>query len=79
MSSSFLFTFCVLLLTLPAAFEAEGPETSLERARAARRAAAAAVKFVASSTALASLETVDLKTLTGDEKSKSRLLLPEWL
>jgi hypothetical protein len=65
------------LLTIPAAFDAEGPETSLERerARAARRAAAAAVKFVASSAALASLEPVDLSTLTGDEKSKSRLLL----
>lgn len=69
--------FCVhkLWLTLLAAFDTEGPETSLERARAARRAAAAAVKFVASSAALASLEPVDLKTLTGDERSKSRLLL----
>lgn len=68
-----------LWLTPTAATNAEGPETSLERARAARRAAAAAVKFVASSAALASLEPVDLKTLTGDAKSKSRLLSFECL
>jgi hypothetical protein len=68
-----------LRLTLPAALDTESSETSLERTRAARRAAAAAVKFVASSSALASLEPVDLKTITGDEKSKSRLLLFECL
>lgn len=58
-------------LTRPIAIDSDGPETSLERARAARRAAAAAVKLVASASALASLETVELNGLTGEERSKS--------
>lgn len=41
----------------------------MERARAARRAAAAAVKFVASASALAALEKIDLSSLTGDNRS----------
>ena len=45
-------------------------EMSLERVRAARRAAAAAVKFVASPSALAALEKVDLGSLIGDDRSK---------
>jgi len=67
--------YITLWLTLLAALDTESSEASLERARAARRAAAAAVKFVASSATLASLEPVNLETLTSDEKSKSRLLL----
>jgi hypothetical protein len=67
----FLFICYDFQLTLLAPFDSEGPEISHERTRAARRAAAAAVKLVASASALASLERVDLKGLKGDERSKS--------
>lgn len=54
-------------LTRPADFHDD--EGILERARAARRAQAASVKFVASASALASFEKVDAKTLGDDEKN----------
>lgn len=50
-------------------FEAEEREIAVDRARAARRAAAASVKLVASSAALAALERVELSELTGDDRS----------
>lgn len=50
-------------------FEGEEREIALERARAARRGAMAAAKMVASSAALASLEQVDLSSLSGDDRN----------
>lgn len=50
--------------------EGEERELAMERSRAARRAAVAAAKLVASPAALASLEQVDLSTLTGDDRSE---------
>lgn len=43
----------------------------LERSRAARRAAAASVKLVASASALASFEKVSKESLKVDDQSKS--------
>ncbi|OAF55857.2 hypothetical protein VC83_08039 [Pseudogymnoascus destructans] len=55
----------------PAMSSAEGDERELamERNRAARRAAIAAAKLVASPAALASLEPVELSSLTGDDRN----------
>jgi 4'-phosphopantetheinyl transferase EntD len=51
-------------------FEGEERELAMERSRAARRAAVAAAKMVASPAAIASLEQVDLSSLTGDDRSE---------
>lgn len=50
--------------------EGEEREIAMERSRAARRAAVAAAKLVASPAALASLEPVQLSTLSGDDRSE---------
>ncbi|KFX93127.1 hypothetical protein V490_04993, partial [Pseudogymnoascus sp. VKM F-3557] len=49
--------------------DGEERELAMERSRAARRAAVAAAKLVASPAALASLQQVDLSTLTGDDRN----------
>ncbi|OBT73897.1 hypothetical protein VF21_08264 [Pseudogymnoascus sp. 05NY08] len=49
--------------------EGEERELAMERSRAARRAAIAAAKLVASPAALASLEPVELSSLTGDDRN----------
>ncbi|OBT63001.1 hypothetical protein VE03_07620 [Pseudogymnoascus sp. 23342-1-I1] len=49
--------------------EGEERELAMERSRAARRAAVAAAKLVASPAALASLEKVELSSLSGDDRS----------
>ncbi len=54
-------------------YEGEERELIMERNRAARRAAVAAAKLVASPAAIASLEQVDLSSLTGDDRSECNL------
>ncbi|KFY51976.1 hypothetical protein V496_08716, partial [Pseudogymnoascus sp. VKM F-4515 (FW-2607)] len=49
--------------------EGEERELAMERSRAARRAAVAAAKLVASPAALASLERVELSSLSGDDRN----------
>ncbi|OBT45370.1 hypothetical protein VE00_04057 [Pseudogymnoascus sp. WSF 3629] len=49
--------------------EGEERELAMERSRAARRAAIAAAKLVASPAALASLEPVELSSLSGDDRN----------
>ncbi|KFY37107.1 hypothetical protein V494_04893, partial [Pseudogymnoascus sp. VKM F-4513 (FW-928)] len=49
--------------------EGEERELAMERSRAARRAALAAAKLVASPAALASLEKVELSSLAGDDRN----------
>lgn len=59
--------------------EGEQRELAMERSRAARRAAVAAAKLVASPAAIASLEPVELSSLTGDDRSEYIYLASQYI
>lgn len=59
--------------------EGEQRELAMERSRAARRAAVAAAKLVASPAAIASLESVELSSLAGDDRCEYMYLVSRYI
>lgn len=59
--------------------EGEQRELAMERSRAARRAAVAAAKLVASPAAIASLEPVELSSLAGDDRCEYMYLVSRYI